>query len=147
MDGNTQLSHVFSSTIRWFEGPLGKSIATVVVLPILLWPLISVLFSPALRKLVYRVRFHSLRTSVQRVPGSGLRVFSESIFSRHTYSKVLEPILRDLLDEYCAALAEKSPWKARLVRMRGYWSFWSAVIAQMPISVVKTIYQIWKIGR
>lgn len=81
---------------------------------------------------------------LQTPPGSRLRVFAEFIFSRRTYEQTFEPTLRDLLDEYLQALNERKPWKARWVRLRGYWSFWSAFIAQIPITALKTIYQIWK---
>lgn len=81
---------------------------------------------------------------IQRPPGFGLRVFANFLCSRKTFELVLEPTLRDLYDEYCQALLERRPWKARWVRIRGYLSFWSAVFAQAPISVIKMVYQIWK---
>jgi hypothetical protein len=28
--------------------------------------------------------------------------------------------------------------------IRSYWSFWSAVLAQMPISVLKQIVELWR---
>lgn len=84
---------------------------------------------------------------VQRPPGSHLRILAESIFSRQIYEMVFEPTLRDLLDEYIDALKDGKLGKVRWVRLRGYWSFWSAVLAQMPISTVKTIYKIWKVAR
>lgn len=84
------------------------------------------------------------RTSLQRPPGARLRIVSEFFFSRRTYKEVFEPTIRDLFDEYCEALTDNRPWKARWVQIRGYWSFWSAVFAQMPISAVKVVYKIWK---
>jgi len=85
--------------------------------------------------------------SIQVPPGSHLRVFAEFTFSRRTFDLLLEPTLRDLLDEYLQAQDDKRLWKARWVRIRGYWSFWSAVIAQLPISAVKMVYTIWKATR
>jgi len=82
-----------------------------------------------------------------RPPGWQLRKFAEFFFSPKTYQKVLEPTLRDLFDEYCEALKTGNPWKARWVRFRGYWSFWSAVIAQLPISLLKTVYTLWESSR
>jgi hypothetical protein len=84
---------------------------------------------------------------IKAPPGSRLRVFAEFCFSRRTYERVLEPILRDLFDEYCEALNDHRPWKARWVQTLGYWSFWSAVLAQMPISMVKMVYKIWQTTR
>lgn len=80
-------------------------------------------------------------------PGFRLRKGAEFLFSLKTYQQVLEPILRDLMDEYCEALKEGSTWKSRWVRIRGYFSFGSAVFAQFPISTVKMVYKIWKASR
>jgi hypothetical protein len=80
-------------------------------------------------------------------PGACLRIVADFLFSRRTYVEILEPTLRDLFDEYCEALNQKRPWKARWVRVRGYWSVWSAVFAQLPISAVKMVYKIWKATR
>jgi hypothetical protein len=95
--------------------------------------------------LPYAKRFKAALLRVQAPPGRKLQAFAEFFFSRKTNSEVFEPTLRDLLDEYCEALQEKRPWKARWVCVRGYWSFWSAALAQLPISVVKKVYQIWKV--
>src|SRR5436305_873310 len=74
---------------------------------------------------------------IQTSPVARLRAFAEFFFCRRTYSEILEPTLRDFFDEYCVALSQKRLWKAQWVRIRGYWSFWSAVFAQLPISAVK----------
>ena len=83
---------------------------------------------------------------VQAPPGLHLRALAEFFFSPKVYGEILEPNLRDLFDEYCAALSLRQGhhWKARWVRVRGYWAFCSAVVAQMPISAFKLIYKIWK---
>jgi hypothetical protein len=81
---------------------------------------------------------------IQRAPGFRLRRFAEFLFTRRTFELVLEPVLRDLLDEYYEALGADALWKSRWVCVRGYWSFWSAVFAQTPISLVKKVYQVWK---
>lgn len=81
---------------------------------------------------------------IQVPPGSHLRVLAEFFFSRKTYSEILEPTLRDLFDDYCVALKEKRLGKAHWIRVRGYWSFWSAVFAQLPISAASMVYKIWK---
>jgi hypothetical protein len=83
-------------------------------------------------------------SELRNVPGTQLQRLAKFFFSKRVYQLILEPILRDLLDEYCDALSRGEYGKALWVRVRGYWSFWSAVIAQAPISVVKKIYQVWK---
>lgn len=77
-------------------------------------------------------------------PGMHLRAFADAVFSPKTRCLVLEPTLRDLYDEYCEALQEGRPWKARWARARGYFSFWSAVIAQLPVSLARKLLDIWK---
>jgi hypothetical protein len=84
------------------------------------------------------------RAPIKAPPGWRLRDWAETVFSRKTYTTILEPILRDLLDDYCKALKEGRPSKARFVCLRGYWSFWAAVLAQLPISALKVVFQIWK---
>jgi hypothetical protein len=84
---------------------------------------------------------------IQLPPSFRLKDFAEFFFSRRTFETILEPTLRDLFDEYCEALAANRLWKARWVRIRGYWSFWSAVFAQLPISAVKMVYKIWQATR
>jgi len=81
---------------------------------------------------------------IQGAPGYRLRALAEFFFSPKVYQEIFEPTLRDLYDEYCEALNAGRPKKAAWVRVRGYWSFWSAFIAQLPISTVKIVYRIWK---
>ncbi len=87
------------------------------------------------------------KTGLLVPPGHRLRKFAEFFFSRKTYNEVFEPTLRDLYDEYCEALKENRLWKARWVCVRGYYSFWAAVFAQLPISAVKMVYKIWQATR
>jgi hypothetical protein len=89
-------------------------------------------------------RRRSAASRLSSPPGARLRVVAEFTFSTKSYLEIFVPVLRDLFDEYCQALQAERPWKARWVRLRGYWSFWSAVVAQMPISIIKKAYQIWK---
>lgn len=77
-------------------------------------------------------------------PGWRLRSFADSCFSKKTFTQVLEPALSDMQKEHFEALAAGRPWKARMVLVRGYWSFWSAVVAQLPISLARRVYEIWK---
>ena len=88
--------------------------------------------------------YHRLASRVSLPPGWGLRRFAEFCFSKKTFTQVLEPALSDMQKEHFEALAAGRPWKARMVLVRGYWSFWSAVVAQLPISFARRVYEVWK---
>lgn len=81
---------------------------------------------------------------LSRPPGWGLRRFAELCFSKKTFTQTLEPALSDMQKEHFEALATGRPWQARIVLARGYWSFWSAVVAQLPISLARRVYEVWK---
>ncbi len=81
---------------------------------------------------------------IQTPPGFHLRAFALAVFSKRTFQLVIEPTLRNLFDEYCEALAEGRHRQVRWVLLRGYWSFWSAVLAQLPISITKLALTVWK---
>jgi len=81
---------------------------------------------------------------VHRSPGWGLLRFAEWFFSERTFRRVLLPTIRDLQNEHIEALAEDRVWKARWVRLRGSMAFWSAVMAQVPVSVARKLYEFWK---
>ncbi len=80
-----------------------------------------------------------LTKRILRPPGFKLQAFADLFFSPKTYGNVLEPVLRDLQAEHMEALAEGRPRKARWVHIRGTWSFWAAVVAQLPVSLLKWI--------
>jgi hypothetical protein len=84
------------------------------------------------------------RVGLSHAPGWGLRRFAETCFSQKTFTEVLEPILSGLQKEHFEALAAGRPWKACMVLVRGYFSFWSTVVAQLPLSLARLIYEIWK---
>jgi hypothetical protein len=77
---------------------------------------------------------------------SGWRLlrFAELCFSKKTFAQVLEPALSDMQKEHFEALAAGRPWQARMALVRGYWTFWSAVAAQLPISFARRVYEVWK---
>jgi hypothetical protein len=81
---------------------------------------------------------------VSRAPGWGLRRFADLCFSKKAFTQVLEPTLTDMQKEHFEALAANRPWQARMVLVRGYFSFWSAVAAQLPISLARRVYEVWK---
>lgn len=69
--------------------------------------------------------------SVKSTPGWWLQRLAQCVSSPTTYSWVLEPTLSDLATEHARALADERPWRARRVRLRGYWTFWTAVAAHV----------------
>ncbi len=81
---------------------------------------------------------------IHRSPGFKLLSAAEFLFSAKTYSEVLEPTLRDLRLEHIEALAAGRIGKARWVKLRGYFSFWSAIIALTPVSLLKRLTELWK---
>lgn len=90
------------------------------------------------------VEWRSEQPRFSRPTGWKLRRFADFCFSKKTFTQVLEPILSDMQLEHIEALAAGRPWKARMVLVRGYYSFWSAVVAQLPLSLVRQVYEIWK---
>jgi hypothetical protein len=81
---------------------------------------------------------------LSRPPGWRLWLLADSCFSQKIFSEILEPSLSRMQDDHFDALAAGRPWKARLALVRGYWAFWSAVAAQLPISFARRIYEVWK---
>ncbi len=100
----------------------------------------------ALVLLMCRVADRHLRRKVRLYdpPGWGLLRFAETCFSKETFSQVFESTLSDMQKEHIEALAASRPWKARIVLIRGYFSFWSAVVAQLPIPFIRRVYEVWK---
>ncbi len=76
-----------------------------------------------------------------RPPGFRLLALASFWCSRSTYELVLEPIVRDLQEEVMEALAAGRVWKARWMRLRGTWAFWSAVAGLAPASTLKWLLQ------
>jgi hypothetical protein len=104
----------------------------------------ATLLAAALIALAYSLFFHWSESRVFRPSGWNLRRFAELCFSKKTFTKVLEPVLSDMQKEHFEALAASRRWKALMVLVRGYWSFWSAVVAQLPISFARRVYEVWK---
>ena len=135
-----------------FGAALGGINAVFVVFVAFAW---NVLAGDATRRLYSQ--FASVRTdlpSAPRVyhsPGRKLLGFARFFFSPKTADRVFEPVLVDLEVEYAAALdedrrlARKVIRKASWVQIRGYYSFWESFCLQGPLSIVKRLFQIWKL--
>ena len=86
------------------------------------------------------------RPRIFHAPGWGLRRFADDYFSQRTFAEVFAPILDEMQQEYSEALVKGRTSKIRMVLLRGYWKFWSAVAQLLPISIARCIYDIWKTG-
>jgi len=76
-------------------------------------------------------------------PGVRLDHAARWFYSTRTYERVLQPALADMQFEYFQALHTGQPRKAKWERLKGYWAFWKAVVAQMPISMLQAVVKLW----
>jgi RNA polymerase sigma-70 factor (ECF subfamily) len=60
-------------------------------------------------------------------PGSALYSLAEFICNKKTMEEIVIPLLGDMQFEHNEALSVGRKWKAMLVRVRGCWSFFSAI--------------------
>jgi hypothetical protein len=107
------------------------------------WPLLGI----AIAIVVGRFSRRQSRVEIYRAPGWSLRRLAVFVFSNKVYSLVFKPTLADLEKEYLEALAEERKHKARWVVVRGYWSFWTAFVAQLPISSLRLLIEAWKASK
>ncbi|HKV64561.1 MAG TPA: hypothetical protein VJO16_21830 [Candidatus Acidoferrum sp.] len=77
-------------------------------------------------------------------PGSRLRSLADFFCSPKTMKRVVNPILADMYNDYCQALAEGSQTKALWTRIRNCWSFWKALGFYVALRNLRII---WKIAR
>ena len=82
---------------------------------------------------------------IHTLPGIRLRRLAEVVFSQKVMRDVIEPLLADLQYEYTEAVAQhRGRAKFFFIRMRGYWSFFSAAGLQTVVSLGKRIVEIYK---
>lgn len=84
-------------------------------------------------------------TKIYHPPGHFLLQIAEFVCSKKTFTGVLEPTIHDLREEYNEALAEGRVWKARFVRVRGYWAFFNAAGLMTAVGIGKKVVQLWKV--
>ena len=82
---------------------------------------------------------------IHRPPGSKMLSLVEFFCSKKTYSKVFEPIIADLHEEYFEALDKRRHWKMRWIRIRYTWAFFSAIGLNISLSTIKKIVDLWKV--
>jgi len=83
---------------------------------------------------------------VHRPPGFGLCKFASRVYGKKAYNDVVVSSIENLQHEHIEALAAGQWHEARWVLIRGYWSFWAAVVARLPVSIVRLVVQLWKLG-
>lgn len=86
----------------------------------------------------------SRRTILLQPPGLYLRAWSMFWFSRKTFARVLEPIIADAQHEWLEAHKHGQIAQARLICIRGYVAFFSALITMVPLSLLRWFWQAWK---
>ncbi len=89
-------------------------------------------------------------SQLTRAPGFGLLSSSEFFFSKKTYTTVLEPVISDFQVEYIEALSQGRLLKARWVLVRGYSSFWTTALLQIPTALLGQLAKalgIWPVSR
>ena len=87
------------------------------------------------------------RKLVVRPPGIRLRRLAVLCFSRAANTVVFAPLLNELEDDYFAALLTHDAWRAQVRCLKGYGSFWLAVAALLPVSLMRLGYELWKVTK
>ncbi len=131
-------SSLFLSEAAWWLTGTQKGVATIIAIGLLIAAIAS-----ATRLALRLWEVGQAQAPLSSPPGWKLLRFAETFFSKKTFSVVLEPALSDMQKEHIEALGTGHPWQARLVLLRGYFSFWSAVFAQLPISLIRRVYEVW----
>lgn len=129
------LQYIHSYGLSGFQKNSMSSVVAAVV-----YTTFSLILGPLL---AFLVRL-SKASRLSLAPCWSLRRFAEVCFSKKTFTQILEPALSDMEKEHNDALFAGRPWQARMALVRGYWAFWSAVIAQLPISLARRVYEVWK---
>lgn len=81
---------------------------------------------------------------IHRPPCRLLRLWAGFLFSQKTYKTLFEPLFAEFDEEYRSALAAGCKCKAGMIRFRTCWKFWLAAFAQLPVSLLRILYEIWK---
>jgi hypothetical protein len=81
---------------------------------------------------------------IQRVPGMYLFKVAEFLMTEKSFSRVAAPSIADMREEYFEALSQNRIGKARLVHVRGIWSFFAALGLDRFFSIVSLCVKVWK---
>jgi len=93
--------------------------------------------------------WHLMKTELQSEtrlilpPGTKLNSIAKFLYTKKKYESVFLPAITDLRDEYFEALSTGNTWKVRWVHFRGAWSFFAAVLTDIPLSFVGLVVKLW----
>lgn len=86
----------------------------------------------------------SRMTGIIRPPGSSLRGWLLMLFSHRTCTRVFDPVLADVQQEWLEAHKRGDTRLARWIQIRGMFILASAIIAQLPLSIIRWLWDAWK---
>ena len=84
------------------------------------------------------------RAAIIIPPGTRLRGILGFVYSKKTMLQVFDPILADMQAEWQEALVAHVIWKARWVRVRGYYSLAKAASLYSLVGLLKQAVGLWK---
>ena len=82
--------------------------------------------------------------STTHAPGRRMLGCLEQIFPRETFDTIVKPALLDMQYEHMETLNAGKPWTARWVLVRRSASVAAAILAQLPVSIIKLEVKLWK---
>lgn len=77
-------------------------------------------------------------------PGARLREWLGLVFSQRSCTRILDPVLADWQHEWLEAHKRGDLRLARWAQIRGIIALVSAVLMQLPLSVVRWLWEAWK---
>jgi hypothetical protein len=101
----------------------------------------ALLFTP----LFVKDYMHARRGGLVLLPGSLARKVIEFFYSRKTVERVFLPVLADMQTEWVEAEAEKQRWRARWIRLRGYWHLLQHLGLHSIIGTIRTVWTVLKL--
>lgn len=70
--------------------------------------------------------------------------FVEFAFSKKTFEGVFEPLVAEQAFEWMEVVADNRVWKLQWLRVKHPIDFALHILAQWPLSALKTIMTVWK---
>ncbi len=84
------------------------------------------------------------RPKIKSAPGTTILGWCRLIFTKKFVSKILEPTIHDLQEEYIEALGESRLGYAKWVAVRGYASFGVALFLGVTTGLLKRCFDAWR---
>ncbi|HEV7689770.1 MAG TPA: GcrA family cell cycle regulator [Hyphomonadaceae bacterium] len=88
----------------------------------------------------------SSKPKIHRPPGGFLLSLSRFIYPKRMFERIFEPTISDMREEFYQALSEGKVWKAKYIVVRGHVAVFNAAGLQVPVSLLRLIGAIWRIG-